>query len=203
MDATTATPDPRAVLAAQTRPITVDEYHRMGEAGILGEDDRVELLDGHLIAMSPVGPAHLLCVNNLTDVLAKRLYAKGRGNGRLSVQNPVRFGESSEPEPDLAILSAASPRNRVPEPADVLLVIEVADSSLAYDRTVKQEAYAQAGIPVYWIVNLRDDDVDVMTDPRHGSYAERRRYHRGDVVPLPETVPGDPVDVDAILGEAP
>jgi len=202
MDSTATPPDPRSVLAAQTRPITVDEYHRMGEAGILGEDDRVELLDGHLIAMSPVGPAHVHCVKRLKRLFARRLFFEEAEGPGLITQSPLRLGATHEPEPDLAILSSEAPETRIPEPTDVLLVVEVADLSLEYDATVKQRAYARAGISAYWIVNLRDDVIDVMADPRHGSYAERRRYHRGDAVPLPEAVPGDPVDVDAMLGEA-
>jgi len=198
----TETADRRALhLATRQRPLTTEEYHRIGEAGILREDDRVELLDGRLIAMSPIGPAHLHCVNRLTKLLSRRIYADRDPVPWISIQNPIRLSDVSEPEPDVVLLSADAPQDRTPGPGDVPLVVEVADSSADYDRHVKVEAYAEAEVPVYWIVDLQQETVDVMTEPERGAYAERRRYHRGETVPLPPPVPGTPVDVDAILGE--
>lgn len=197
----TETADHRALhLATRQRPLTAEEYHRIGEAGILGEDDRVELLDGRLIAMSPIGPAHLHCVNRLTKLLSRRIYADHDPVPWISIQNPIRLSDVSEPEPDVVLLSADTPQDRTPGPGDVLLVVEVADASADYDRNVKSEAYAEAKVPVYWIVDLRQEMVDVMTEPERGAYAERRRYHRGETVPLPSRVPGTPVEVDAIVG---
>jgi len=124
---------------------TVDEYARMAEAGILGEDDRVELLEGEIVEMAPIGPPHAGCVNRLTRLLTSRLGDRAV----VGVQNPIRLGSLSEPQPDLTLLR---PRRDLyseghPEADDVLLVVEVASSTSAFDRQVKMPLYAQAGIP--------------------------------------------------------
>src|SRR6184192_4545534 len=135
------------------RRFSVDEYDRMGRAGVFHEDDRMELLDGQIVEMSPIGPGHAGCVRALTSLLT-RLVA---GRALVSVQNPVRLGEHSEPQPDVALLvpRADAYRTAHPQPKDVLLVIEVADASLEHDRDVKVPLYAAAGVPEVWLVNLR------------------------------------------------
>jgi Uma2 family endonuclease len=140
--------------ALQVRAFTVDEYHRMAEAGIRGEDERVELIEGRIVEMNPIGSAHAWCVNRLTWIFA------GRPDVRVSVQNPVRLDRGSEPEPDLVVLRADAPQDRPLGPSDVLLVVEVADSSLGYDRQVKAPLYARAGIPELWIADLGGDRVE-------------------------------------------
>lgn len=172
----------------------------MAEAGILDEDERIELLDGRLIAMSPIGPAHIHCVNRLTDLFARRIYSEATPDVRMSIQNPIRLGDTSEPEPDLTLLPADAPQDRMPQASDVLLVVEVAESSVDYDRTVKTPRYAEAGIPVCWIVDLDAEVVDVFSHPEGDTYTERRRHRRGDAVPMPDATPGEAVDVDDILG---
>lgn len=172
----------------------------MAEAGILGEDDRVELLDGRLVAMSPIGPAHLHCLNRLVDLFAERLYSEDLRPARLSVQNPIRLDDTSEPEPDLTLLRPDAPQDEIPRPDDLLLVVEVADTSADYDRTVKQPRYARAGIPTYWLVDLEQETVDVAWAPSGDAYSERRRYGRGDTVPLPSPLDGDPLPAADILG---
>ncbi len=172
----------------------------MAEAGILGEDDRVELLDGRLVAMSPIGPAHLHCVNRLVDLFAEQLYAADPRPARLSVQNPIRLDDTSEPEPDLTLLRPDAPQDDIPDPDDVLLVVEVAETSADYDRTVKQPRYARADIPVYWLVDLERESVEAAWGPSGDTYTERRRYGRGDHVPLPSTLDGKPLPVADILG---
>src|SRR2546425_8555611 len=125
--------------AIKRRSFTVSEYYQMAEAGILTEDDRVELIEGEIIAMSPIGDPHIICVNRLTWLLGELV----RGIGILSVQNPIRLGARSAPQPDITIFKfredfyAGSP----PTPADILLVVEVADTSLDYDRRVKMPLY--------------------------------------------------------------
>lgn len=200
MPETAALPDPQTVLHERIRRITVEEFFQMAEIGIFADDEHVELIHGEVLTMSPAGPSHLICVNNLTDRLARQLYGSDSETGRLSVQNPIRFGEMSAPEPDVCILSPDTPRTRVPEPQDVLLLIEVAESSLDYDRGPKLEMYATAEIPVYWIVDLVNEYVDVFTMPKEGTYTKRHRFLRGDSVPLPDTLPGTPIPVDDILG---
>ena len=200
MSPATATQEQPDVRAPRHRPITVEEYHRMADVGILDEDERLELLDGRLIAMSPVGPAHIHCVNRLTKLFARRLYVKGDPAPWISTQNPIRLGDVGEPEPDLTLLSADAPQDRMPQASDVLLVVEVAESSVDYERTVKTPRYAEAGIPVCWIVELDAEVVDVFSHPEGDTYTERRRHRRGDAVPMPDATPGEAVDVDDILG---
>jgi Uma2 family endonuclease len=200
MERTGATVPDLFKLATRQRPLTVEEYHRMADAGILGEDDPVELLDGRLIAMSPTGSAHLVCVNRLTDLFARRLYADDEPTAFLSIQNPLRLSDTSEPEPDLVLLRPDAPQDRTPIPDDVLLVVEVADSSVDYDRSIKAPRYAAAGVPVFWLVDLGGEFVDASDTPDGDTYAHRQRYHRGDALPLPEGVNGGPIAVDSVMG---
>src|SRR6476659_3569905 len=134
------------------RPITVTEYHRMGEVGILGDRDRVELIEGELVAMSPIGSYHHGTVNKLNHALVQAVGERAV----VSVQGPVRLDEFSEPEPDLALLKPRPDfyRDAHAGPADVLLLIEVADTSLNYDRAVKRALYARHTIQELWIVDL-------------------------------------------------
>ena len=166
---TTLLPD-LLTLAPRERPFTVDEYHRLAEAGVLTEDDRVELLDGRIITMSPIGSAHLHCVNRLNRLFTTRIYQQDPPPALVSVQNPVRLSPQSEPEPDVVLLRPDAPQDRTPIPDDVLLVVEVADTTLAYDRTVKQKHYAAAGISEYWIVDLNAATVIVHRNPGVGGY---------------------------------
>jgi Uma2 family endonuclease len=150
------------------RKIDVNEYHRMGHAGILREDDRVELIAGELVVMSPIGSPHAGMVNKLTKLLVLTVGDRAT----VSVQNPVRLSRDSEPQPDLTILRPRADfyQNVPPRPDDVLLLIEVADSSLRFDRTAKQELYALHGIREYWIVNLDAGEVEIHLQPEDGRY---------------------------------
>ena len=162
------------------RRFTVDEYHRMGRAGVFHEDDRVELLEGQIVEMSPIGPAHAGCVAALTGVLSRR----GEERVVVWVQNPVNLGERSEPQPDVALLGprADAYRTAHPRARDILLVIEVADTSLEHDRDVKVPLYAAAGVPEVWLVNLTDYAVTLYRDPVGGRYATLRTARRGESV---------------------
>jgi Uma2 family endonuclease len=141
--------------------ITVDEYHRMIEAGSLGEDDHVQLIAGMVVAMTPQGPAHALVIQNLTRLVAQGLAA----DLALRPQLPLTLPDDSEPEPDLAVVRLADARSREHHPRTALLVIEVAGDSLRLDRQTKAALYARAGIPEYWIVNLAETTVEVHRDP--------------------------------------
>lgn len=167
---------------ARSHRFTVSEYHRMAEAGILGEDSRVELIRGQIVDMAPVGAPHIGMVNRLTRILASLL----AGRGLLSVQNPVRLDDGSEPEPDLAVLKPRGDDYATagPTAADVLLLIEVADSSLDDDRGVKGALYAESGIADYWIVNLIDGVIEVHRQPEGGRYLRTRRIRSGDVLDI-------------------
>ncbi|MGI9173851.1 MAG: Uma2 family endonuclease [Rhodothermales bacterium] len=173
-------------LAEKQRLFTADEYHALGKAGILTEDDRVELIDGQIIAMSPIGSYHAAIVNRITHLLTTRLYRDSPPEAVISVQNPVRLSDHTEPEPDVVLLH---PRpdfyaSRLPGPQDVLLLVEVADTTLAFDREVKLPRYAAAGIPEVWIVALEEDRVDVYRQPGPSGYAEGTVLGRGEQVQI-------------------
>ena len=142
---------------------TVEEYYRMADVGLLTEDSRVELIDGVIVDMPPIGPGHSGNVNWFTHAF-RELFG---GAAQLSIQNPLRLGLRVEPQPDVMLLRPRADhyRGSHPGPEDVLLLVEVADSSLTYDRKTKARIYARAGIPDYWIVNLVDGVVEVHRDP--------------------------------------
>jgi Uma2 family endonuclease len=169
--------------------LTVADYHRLGHAGILGADDRVELLEGQLVDMSPISPGHALAVDALSELLVPAV----AGRAHVRVQNPITLDNGSEPQPDLAVVRrpwSGYPRAH-PGPADVLLLIEVADSSLELDLGAKRAIYARAGIADFWIVDLTTDTVLVHRDPDGDGYRS--------VTPVrPTTV----LDVRALAGVA-
>jgi Uma2 family endonuclease len=145
---------------------TAEEYHRMAEVGLLREDARVELIGGEILDMSPIGWRHAECVNRLNKTLVRLVgdyYA-------VNVQNPISLGESDEPQPDLALVKEDPNRRRLPGPEDVVLVVEVSDTTLAYDKNVKLPLYAGVGIPESWIVDLQDRKVEVHTNPGPDGY---------------------------------
>jgi Uma2 family endonuclease len=150
------------------KQFTVGEYARMREAGILAEDDRLELLDGEIRVMSPIGPRHAAIVNRLNAAITQALGS----SVIVSIQNPIQLDDYSEPQPDLAILH---PRDDFyadahPRPDDVVLVIEIADSSLAYDRDEKLPRYAEAGIAEAWLIDVTAQTIAQCTQPRNGAY---------------------------------
>jgi len=170
---------------ASVRRFTVEEYRRLGEAGILTESDRVELLEGWIVEKVIHNPQHDLAIELLDEALRKLLPP----DCRVRVQCAVTT-QDSEPEPDAAVVYG-QPRERParhPGPRDVALLVEVADSSLEHDRTFKGRLYARAAISTYWIVNLVDRQVEVYTEPSgRGAaavYKNSRIYRRGEAVPL-------------------
>jgi Uma2 family endonuclease len=176
---------------------TVDEYHKMAENGVLTEDSRVELIDGVIIDIPPIGPGHAGNVNWFTDVF-RALFG---GLAHLSIQNPVRLGLRVEPQPDVMLLRPRADhyRSSHPGPEDVLLLVEVADSSLTYDRKTKARIYARAGIADYWIVNLVDATVEVHRDPERGRYRSVRVLKPGDSI-QPLAFPEVSIAVSEVLG---
>lgn len=179
------------------RSFTVADYHRMAEAGILREDDRVELIEGEIVEMTPIGSRHAGCVNRLTQILSGRI----EGRAVVSVQNPIRLGERSEPQPDVALLR---PRPDFyaqghPGPEDVFLLVEVAEGSAEVDRSVKIPLYARAGIPEVWLVDLPTERLEVFRRPGPQGYQDTVRLQRGDRVSA-SGLPGLEPAVDDILG---
>ena len=161
-------------VAVARRRFTVEEYHDLVRAGVLSEDDRVELLAGEIVQMSPISSRHAGCVDWLTMKFSQQLGDKAR----IRVQNPVRLGPYSEPEPDVALLK---PRDDFytrshPEPSDVLLIIEVSETSLEVDRDVKLPLYAEAGIPEVWLIDLQTKNVNVYRTPDGRRYSETEEY---------------------------
>ncbi|MBI2760266.1 MAG: Uma2 family endonuclease [Chloroflexi bacterium] len=170
-----------AVQASVTRRrFTVEDYERMVAAGILEEDDRVELIEGDIIEMAAAGGRHIWCVVRLTNWLGTHL----SGRALVSVQNPIRLSRHSEPEPDIALLRLPSgpSSDDVPAANQVLLLIEVADTSLAHDRQTKLPLYAVAGIPEVWIVDLGSGRIEVYRQPVDGSYSVTTAHGRDDVI---------------------
>ncbi len=177
------------------RRFTVHDYHRMCEAGILHEDDRVELIEGEIVEMAAIGTRHFACVNGLT-----RLLVRGVGDTAIaSVQNPVRLDERTEPRSDLTVLRVRDYREPLPVPDDVLLLIEVSDTTPVYDRGVKLPLYARAGILEVWILDLRSEVIERHTDPSADGYRSLERARRGEEIKsaaLPELA----FRVEAVLG---
>ena len=167
------------------RRISVPEYQRMIQAGILNENSRIELLDGLIVPKMAHNPPHDGTIELLEDAV-QPLLAKG---WRIRVQSVITTADS-EPEPDLAIVSGSARGRTVrhPGPQEIGVLIEVADSTLAFDRNHKGPSYARAGIPVYWIVNLVDSQIEVYTDPTgpdaEPRYRQRRDYGVNESVPL-------------------
>ena len=177
---------------------TVDEYYLMAKVGILSECDHVELIDGEILAMTPMGTRQAACVSH-----ALRALIRAAGDDAIvQAQSPVRLDLYHEPEPDLALLRPRSDfcasRHRGPD--DVLLIIEIADSSIEYDRDVKAPIYATSGIPEYWIADLNANVLSCYSSPERGVYQRVDEYRRGQSI-APKQLPACIVPVDAFLIE--
>lgn len=175
---------------------TVDDYHKLIDAGVFTSESRIELIEGELIEMAPVGGPHIGTANRLTKML---VLAVG-DHGVVSVQNPVTLPPYSEPEPDFSILrpGAGMPASGVPRAEDVLLLIEVADTTLRYDRSTKLRLYANKGIVEYWIVNIEKKRIETYADPTSGGYATTGALASGDRA-TPRALPMVQLDVAAIF----
>lgn len=162
----------------QRKLFTVEDYHKMADAGILRPDDRLELIKGEIIKITPIKSAHSGIVNFLLEHLIVGLRKKYTIIG----QNPVAFSRYSEPEPDVVVAAYRkdSYRSSHPAPPDVSLIIEVADSSFEYDRTTKKELYAESGIPEYWIVNIPDKQLEIFRQPAGSDYDKKEALLPGE-----------------------
>jgi Uma2 family endonuclease len=174
--------------AVQVRRWTRQEYDRMTEAGVLTPNDRVELIGGEILTVTPQKSPHATAVSLANEALRRVLAA----DVHLRIQLPLAIGDDSEPEPDIAVVSGSIRDYRNAHPESALLVIEVSDSTLAFDRQVKGSLYARAGVPEYWIVNLVESVVETYREPvqnpaaRFGwSYARCDCVTRTDSIPLP------------------
>jgi Uma2 family endonuclease len=187
------------VAVAARRRFTVDEYHRMAEAGILTEDDRVELIDGEVVQMSPIGARHAAAVKRCNRALSRAVGDRAL----VSVQDPVDLDPYNEPQPDVALLRprADDYAGGLPGPADLLLVVEAADTSLAHDRQGKLRWYAATGVREVWLLDLPGDALEAHREPRPTGYALIRRYQRGERL-APEALPDLAVPVEDLLPPA-
>jgi hypothetical protein len=184
--------------AALRRRFTVDDYYRMAEAGILSERDRVELIDGEVVAMSPIGARHAACVSRANQAL---VLAAG-GSAIVQPQGPVRLNRFNEPQPDLMLLLPRADfyASAHPGPHDVLLVVEIADSSLRYDRDVKARLYAEWGVPEYWLADLTANVLWRYSSPQGDAYASVEPQPRGQLI-SPHLLPTCVVAADVFLIE--
>ena len=177
--------------------ISVADYHRIHEAGILGEDDRVELIDGEVRVMSPIGSIHAAMVNRY----AQLLFSLVGQTAIVSIQNPIQLNDKSEPQPDIALLRYREDfyQKATPTAADVLLIIEVSDSTLIYDRSEKLPRYALAGIPEVWLTDVIGEVIERYADPNGDQYATKQTFKRGQTINV-LTLPTINLSVDRIFG---
>ncbi len=185
------------VLAAK-HLITASEFDQMCEAGVFREGHRLELIEGEIIEMSPIGKRHATAVRRLNNLLTRSL---GPDEALVDAQNPVVLGDISEPQPDLALLR---PRPDFyaehPRPEDILLLIEVADTSLAYDREVKVPTYARYGVQEVWIADLGGARVEIYLRPTADGYAGVERLDDPEAIVSPRLLPQLRLPVKALVG---
>ena len=178
-------------------PISVDMYHLMAERGVFAPDDRVELIEGELFEMSPIGNLHARCVKFLNDYLITLL----TGRYVVGVQDPIVLNDKSEPQPDLSILDYRADfyKDETPRAKNVVLVIEVAETSVTFDKNVKFRRYAAAGISEAWLIDLTGESVEVHSQPKDNGYGTIKIYQRGENA-VSEAIPSINLPVDDILG---
>ena len=176
---------------------TVRDYERMGELGILPAGERYELMRGEIIEMSPIGKRHAACANRLSRELNRQVGA----SVIVSIQNPIQLDDYSEPQPDVVLLRFRADfySESLPAPADVLLVVEVSDTTLDYGRQFKLADYARVGIPEVLICNLPDEQLEYFAQPADGAYSVARILQRGERL-TSASVPDAVFDVAAVLG---
>lgn len=186
-----------AVFTPTPAKISVERFHKMAEAGVFAPDERIELIDGEMLTMAPIGGPHMSMVNRLNALLVRAVGDRGV----VSVQNPVALPPASEPQPDVVILrpAAAALSAVVPGPADVLLVIEVADTTLRYDREVKMPLYARHGIQEAWIVDLQAKRLEVYREPSPNGYKRKLELGPNDAI-TPQSLPEVRVEWERVFG---
>ena len=183
------------------RRFSREEYYRMGEAGIFAPDEHVELIQGEILYMAPQGSPHFTSIC-ATEAALRAVFGTGF---QIRSQGPLILGPNSEPEPDVAVVSGSFRDYEDDHPTSALLVVEVSESTLVYDRTTKASLYASVHITDYWIINLVEDLVEVhssslpdSTAPFGASYSQIRQYKRGDIV-SPLSAPQASIRVEDLL----
>ena len=173
---------------------SVEEYHQMARSGLLGETDHVELIEGELIDMAPIGSKHAFFVDRLAELLSSGPQA----GYMVRVQNPVVLGERNEPQPDIALVRRVNYIDRHPCPADILLIVEVSDTTLEYDRDVKLALYARHDIPEVWLLNVKAGELTVFREPAEGQYRLIRKPTAAEAV-SPVLVAGVAISLAQVL----
>ncbi len=181
----------------QKRLFTVDDYYRMAQAGILREDDRVELIEGEIVQMTPIGSRHAGCVKYLSQMFHSFFGKKAV----VSTQDPIYIDLHNEPQPDICVVRSRSDfyRNSHPNPSEVFFIVEVADSSQEYDRRQKIPLYGRNGIPETWLVDIANKRIEVYRDPSENGYRECIVLEPGQSV-SPRAFPELLIPVSEILG---
>ncbi len=168
---------PRSTSEPHLYPINVTTYHRMGELDIFDETGLTELIDARIITMAPIGSAHADCVDRLAAFFIQHV---PKEDITVRIQNPVYLDEYNEPQPDIALLHRRSYREAHPNAEDVLLIIEVADTSLNYDRNVKVPLYARHGIPEVWLLDIRNNRLEIYRQPAKDHYRLTLKPRQGE-----------------------
>jgi len=179
------------------RLFTVQEYHLMADAGVFGEDDRVELIEGEIIVMAAIGTRHATCVRRLIGQFRQI----PEETAILDVQNPIQLTEKTEPQPDVVLLQPRADYYATahPIPSEVLLLVEVSDSTVDFDRDVKVPNYARSGIQEVWLWDLEENCLEVYREPIANGYTLMQKFERGQQV-SPLAFPEFAVSIDLILG---
>lgn len=175
-----SSPQPFSSDTLRRHRLSVDDYYKMGEAGIFKEKDRVELIEGEIIDMVPIGSRPAYTLNKLNKVFTKQL----ADDYLVRVQDPIRLDQYNEPEPDLTIVTNKNYSTHHPSPEDALLVIEIADSSLSYDISIKIPLYARYDIPEAWVINLNENKIHIFNRLQNGAYQNREDILSGTLSPL-------------------
>jgi Uma2 family endonuclease len=180
--------------------ITVDEYHRMAEVGVLAPDARVELIEGEIIEMPPIGSRHAAAVNQLAEIL----HAAIGKRAIVQCQGPIQLGDLSEPQPDFALLARRDDfyKVRCPTVADVLLAIEVSDTTAYYDLHTKMSLYAAYGIRELWVIDVERTRLHVFRNPTAGTYVDAPTPEKPGVMPI-ASLPGTTVDLSSLFATHP
>ncbi|NEP05139.1 MAG: Uma2 family endonuclease [Okeania sp. SIO2G4] len=180
------------------RLFTVDQYYKMLEAGVFTENERVELIRGEIITMSPMGIRHAGCVNRLNELFFLRLAQ----TVTVGIQIPVRLNNNSEPEPDISLLQRRPDfyETQQPQPENVFLLIEVSDTTVKYDQEVKIPLYAENNIVEVWLVNLTEECLEVYRQPTANGYEIVQTFQRGETLSI-QALPNVTFTVDEILGD--
>jgi Uma2 family endonuclease len=179
------------------RRFTVKQYHQMSEAGILTEDDQVELIEGEIIEIAPIGSRHAACVDRLNRLLNRRLGEQAI----VRVQNPIYLNENSEPQPDLSLVRFRADFYETghPQPQDILLLIEITDTTLEFDQSVKTSLYASADITEVWLVDLNNQVLEIYREPSPVGYQSVQRFQRNQSISM-QAFPKVSFDFSEILG---